>query len=163
MKATSVLFVCMGNICRSPTGEAVLRQKAKEQNLPVHIDSAGTIAHHVGEPPDKRTRSTAEAHGYDFTGQSARQLTINDFTTFDYLFAMDSDNLANMMAMCPSEHEHKVRSLLSLLDDDDFAESNLLPTTDVPDPYYGGQQGFKLVLQLVELACDKFLQNLQKP
>ena len=151
MNQTKILFVCMGNICRSPTAEAVFRHKASEAGLDVHIDSAGTIAHHVGEQPDSRSRREGESRGYDFTGQRARQLQKSDFHDFDHLFAMDSDNLRDMLSLCPADMQHKVRLFLTMIDGQ---------VRDVPDPYYGGARGFTEVLELVEQASEALVNEL---
>ena len=142
----------MGNICRSPTAEAVFRQKAAKAGLNVYIDSAGTTGYHVGEAPDSRSREAGEARGYLFDGQQARQLQKNDFRDFDYVFAMDAKNLADMRVLCPDEHAHKVRLFLDLIDDE---------TAEVPDPYYGNSGGFSRVLDLVESASDKLVLQIQ--
>lgn len=142
----------MGNICRSPTAEAVFRQKSAEAGINVYIDSAGTTGYHVGEAPDSRSREAGETRGYQFDGQQARQLQKNDFRDFDYLFAMDNKNLEDMLTLCPEEHLHKVSLFLDLIDDD---------TSEVPDPYYGHSGGFSRVLDLVEAASDKLVEQLQ--
>lgn len=153
MKQNRILFVCMGNICRSPTAEAVFRSKATQAGLKVYIDSAGTTGYHVGEAPDSRSRQAGEARGYRFQGQVARQLQKSDFRDFDYLFAMDAKNLEDMLALCPDEFKHKVSLFLSLIDAD---------TKNVPDPYYGGENGFTEVLDLIEAASDKLVERLQE-
>lgn len=149
----SVLIVCMGNICRSPTAEAVLRQQALKAGIEITIDSAGTLGYHSGAAPDSRARAAGERRGYDFSGIQARQVTVEDFVNFDMILAADNSNMADLRLLCPSEHEHKLRLLLSFSSD---AER------EVPDPYYGGEQGFERVLDLVESACSGLLAQLSK-
>ncbi|MDO6705761.1 low molecular weight protein-tyrosine-phosphatase [Photobacterium sp. 1_MG-2023] len=150
-KKASVLVVCMGNICRSPTGEAVLRAKAQAAGMAVEIDSAGTIGYHQGNPPDSRARAVGEARGYSFQSIRARQVVPEDFERFDLILAADRQNLADLQAMCPDQY---VSKLALLLDYADVAE------TEVPDPYYGGPQGFEHVLDLVEQAAEGVLARL---
>ncbi|QUJ69042.1 low molecular weight phosphotyrosine protein phosphatase [Photobacterium sp. GJ3] len=142
----------MGNICRSPTGEAVLRAKAQAAGMAVEIDSAGTIGYHEGNPPDSRSRSAGEARGYSFQGIRARQVVPEDFERFDLILAADRQNLADLQAMCPDQY---VPKLGLLLDYADVAEA------EVPDPYYGGPQGFEHVLDLVEQAAEGVLARLE--
>ncbi|MDN3651425.1 low molecular weight protein-tyrosine-phosphatase [Thalassotalea ponticola] len=151
-KIDSVLFVCMGNICRSPTAEAVFRAKAKAYGIELDIDSAGTIGSHKGEAPDVRARRAAEARGYDFSGMRARKVTIEDFDRFALILAMDNDNYHYLFDMAPSEHKHKVHLFLQFAEQSDDME--------VPDPYYGGIRGFELVLDLVEQASEGLLSRL---
>ncbi|GAB6262033.1 low molecular weight protein-tyrosine-phosphatase [Photobacterium sp. R1] len=148
----SVLLVCMGNICRSPTGEAVLRARAQAASMAIEIDSAGTIGYHQGNPPDSRARAAGEARGYSFKGMRARQVIAEDFERFDLILAADRQNLSDLMAICPDEHLSK---LALFLDYADVAED------EVPDPYYGGDQGFEYVLDLVELAAEGVLASLK--
>ncbi|OXY82597.1 low molecular weight protein-tyrosine-phosphatase [Oceanimonas doudoroffii] len=150
----SVLMICMGNICRSPTAEAVFRHKATQAGLNLTIDSAGTIGYHAGSGPDARARAAGEARGYDFSGMRARQVTVDDFARFDLVLAADRSNLEDLLRLCPPEHQHKVKLLLS------YANG---PEQEVPDPYYGGEQGFEHVLDLVEAACDGVLKTLRVP
>ncbi|MEM7007243.1 MAG: low molecular weight protein-tyrosine-phosphatase [Pseudomonadota bacterium] len=140
---TRVLFVCLGNICRSPAAEGVLRAKAKARGLSVIADSAGTGGWHVGDPPDDRMRAAALNRGYDLSAQRARQVSKDDFETFDYVLAMDASNLSDLQAIAPPGHNAIVRKLLG--------------TDDVPDPYYGGDDGFDHVLDLVEVAVDALI------
>ncbi|PPL14507.1 protein-tyrosine-phosphatase [Oceanisphaera arctica] len=149
----SVLMVCMGNICRSPTAEAVLRLQAARAGVDMTIDSAGTIGYHNGAAPDRRARAAGERRGYDFGGIIARQVTPEDFVSFDLILTADSSNLADLKALCPPEHQHKVKLLLSY-----SAEAE----QEVPDPYYGGDQGFERVLDLIESACEGLLAQLRK-
>ncbi len=142
---TSVLFVCLGNICRSPTAEAVFRARAVGQDI--RIDSAGTGAWHAGEGPDPRSRAEGERRGYSFAGQAARKVRVEDFNDFDYVLAMDASNLSDLREICPLEATAQV-----LL---------FLPNgADVPDPYYGGPNGFRDVVDLIEAASDHWLSKL---
>ncbi|MEY4752595.1 MAG: hypothetical protein RJA44_270, partial [Pseudomonadota bacterium] len=150
-----VLMVCMGNICRSPTAEAVLRHRVRRAGLQdrIEIDSAGTYAGHVGSPPDERSTAHAGRRGYDLTDQRARRIVAHDFSEFDLLLAMDDDNLDALRERCPAELQPRLRRLM------DFAPPG--SPSVVPDPYYGGEAGFEYVLDLIELACDGLLQYLQ--
>lgn len=148
-----VLMVCMGNICRSPTAEAVLRQRAQQAGVILDVDSAGTLGFHAGSAPDARSQAAGERRGYDFSGIHARQVKAEDFAKFDLVLAADGHNLADLHVLCPAEHQHKLQLLLSFSDN---AEQ------EVPDPYYGGDQGFEQVLDLVESACDGLLAQYQK-
>lgn len=143
-----ILVVCMGNICRSPTGEAVLRAKAKQLGIEVEIDSAGTIGYHQGNPPDERARQAAERRGYSFKGIRSRKVESQDFSHFDLILAADKDNLHDLQSICPAEHRHKIKLYLS------FGESDC---DEIPDPYYGGEQGFERVLDLIEEAAERVL------
>jgi len=143
---TSVLFVCLGNICRSPTAEAVFRARAGNTGL--QIDSAGTGAWHAGNPPDSRSRAEGEARGYSFAGQAARKIRVQDFYDFDFILAMDASNLSDLKSIQPKDG---TASLSLFLPDG----------SDVPDPYYGGPDGFKHVVDLIESASDFWLKNLQ--
>ncbi|WP_374593009.1 low molecular weight protein-tyrosine-phosphatase [Aquabacterium sp.] len=151
----SILMVCMGNICRSPTAEGVLRHKLRQAGLHkrVLVDSAGTIASHAGEAPDPRAQSHALRRGYELADLRARQVQPADFMRFDWLLAMDHDNLAWLRQACTPEHQGKLKRLL------EFAPQ--LGRDDVPDPYYGGPAGFEAVLDLVETACDELVRRLQ--
>jgi len=149
---TSVLFVCMGNICRSPTGEAVFRHKTVKAGISIEIDSAGTIAHHRGERPDPRSRAAGELRGYSFKGQRARQVREEDFKHFDLILAADLQNLADLRDKCPSECQDKLKLMLSFIDPSDRKE--------VPDPYYSGGNGFETVLDLVEESCDNLIKQI---
>ncbi len=157
-----VLMVCMGNVCRSPTAEAVLRHKLKEAGLHtlVHVDSAGTHAGHVGSPPDERSQKHAQRRGYDLTGLKARKVDTSDFSYFDIILAMDWDNLALLEERCPPEP--KVRRKLKRLTDFVSPDSRHAGVQSVPDPYYGGPDGFEAVLDLVEAACDGLVVRLQR-
>ena len=151
----SILFVCMGNICRSPTAEGVFRHHAGQAGLleRLHIDSAGTHAYHVGEPADHRARAAAERRGISLEGIYARRVSSDDFERFDYILAMDEDNLARLRRDSPEEHLRKLRLFL------EFADTH---ETEVPDPYYGGAAGFEYVLDLVEEASRGLLATLAR-
>lgn len=144
--ATRVLFVCLGNICRSPTAEGVARHLIAQRGLggQVEVDSAGTGGWHIGDPPDPRATAAAARRGITLSG-AARQLTVADFHDFDLLLAMDGQNLVDMRAMAPAGTEQKVRQLAA---------------DDVPDPYYGGTDGFDRVVAIVEEACRALLDDL---
>ncbi len=146
-----ILVVCMGNICRSPTGEAVLRAKAKELGVDVDIESAGTIGYHTGNTPDSRAMAAGKQRGYSFKGMRARQVSVQDFEDFDLVLAADKANLADLLDICPAEHRHKVSLFLS------HSSSSY---DEIPDPYYGGDDGFELVLDLIEEASVAVLQKL---
>jgi protein-tyrosine phosphatase len=150
----SVLLVCMGNICRSPTAEGVLRKLALDAGLGsrLKIDSAGTHAYHIGEAPDPRSVIAAQARGIDLSEQSARAVDISDFHEFDLILAMDDDNLAFLERMQPEGSRATVRLFLS------YSEAN--PDKPVPDPYYGGENGFERVLDLLEEAGRCMLKEL---
>ena len=152
VQISSVLFVCLGNICRSPSAEAVFRHKAKQQNVNVLIDSAGTAGYHVGSLPDSRSMEAGTMRGYDFSGITCRKLTEQDFENFDLVVAMDRDNLRNMDKVCPAEHKHKMSLFLQFAD---------VEEDEVPDPYYGGKKGFEHVLDLIEAASDGLIQHIK--
>ncbi len=153
MTPTRVLFVCTGNICRSPTAEGVARALAQRQGLAdaFEFDSAGTHDYHVGEPPDPRTIAAAAGRGYDLSKLRARRVTSTNYADFDHIFAMDSDHLRLMRGQCPPEHRHKLAMFIS-----DGSKG-----ADVPDPYYGGSEAFELVLDLVEQASKRMLEQLR--
>ena len=156
MEKIKVLFVCMGNICRSPTAEGVFVKLIKEQDLEDYfvIDSAGTHAYHIGEPPDLRAQHAALERDVKLNHLRARKVIMADFEDFDFLLAMDADNYAVLMEASPEEYKDKISYFL------DFAPH--LDTREVPDPYYGGKYGFERVLDLIEVASEGFLSNLQK-
>jgi len=151
-----VLFVCMGNICRSPTAEGVFRHRAERAGLldRLVVDSAGTHGYHEGCPPDRRAIIFARRRGYDLTPLRARQLVPNDFQRFDYLLGMDAHNLRAMQSMRPSGHAGYVGRLL------EFAPQ--LGITDVEDPYYGGDRQFEMVLDQIEAAVDGLLVEIRR-
>ena len=152
---TSVLFVCMGNICRSPTAEGVFRHLAEPAGVAgqLQIDSAGTHAYPAGEPPDHRARAAAERRGMSLEGIVARRVTEDDFERFDYIVAMDEDNLERLRAEAPVHYHDKIRLFL------EFGSSD---EREVPDPYYGGSAGFERVLDLVEEASRGLLETLSR-
>lgn len=147
----SILVVCMGNICRSPTGEAVLKAKAAQMGIAVDVDSAGTIAYHQGNPPDTRARIAGEKRGYSFAGMTARPVTSDDFARFDMILAADRDNLADLQARCPAQYQHKLSLFLSHGQSTEY---------EIPDPYYGGDDGFERVLDLLEESAEAVLRKL---
>lgn len=154
-KPVQILFVCMGNICRSPSGEAVMNAYVKKAGLVDSIicDSAGTIGFHAGEPADARMQQHAIKRNYRLTSIS-RQITPSDFETFDYLIAMDDDNLHNMQHFMPNaSYLHKISKMTDYCSNDNPGY--------VPDPYYGGAAGFENVLDLLEDACDGLLQKIR--
>ncbi|WP_334013145.1 low molecular weight protein-tyrosine-phosphatase [Alteromonas sp. S167] len=152
-QSTSVLFVCLGNICRSPTAEAVFKQKAADAGLKLVIDSAGTHGYHIGKAPDKRSQAAGVARGYSFKGLKCRRVDESDFEKFDYILAMDDSNLSNLRGMSPSQYQDKIKLFL------DFAS---VEDKEVPDPYYGGKRGFELVLDLIEEASDGLITHIQQ-
>jgi protein-tyrosine phosphatase len=149
----SILFVCMGNICRSPSAEAVFRHKVKQAGLPIMVDSAGTIGAHAREKPDHRAQKAGLARGYSFDKIKARKVTEKDFDTFDLVLAMDSDNVSGLKKVAPKHLHYKIQLFL------EYAHNH--EETDVPDPYYGGAKGFQFVLDLVEDASDGLLAKLK--
>lgn len=155
MSTVKVLFVCTGNICRSPIAEGVFRQQVKAAGLErrIHADSAGMLDYHAGEPPDLRAQAAARRRNYDLSRLRARQVKSTDFHEFDHLLAMDAGHLTQLRRLSPGEHGDKIRLFL------DFAPQ--LDRREVPDPYYGPDQGFELVLDLVEEACKGLLEHLR--
>lgn len=154
MSDYSVLFCCMGNICRSPTAEGVFRHLVRQAGLEerILIDSAGTHDYHVGSPPDRRSCHHASLRGYDLSELRARQVHRRDFERFDLVLAMDWENLELLGELCPPEHSHKLRRLM------EFAPPSLGEV--VADPYYGGKDGFEAVLDHVEAACRGLLDHV---
>ncbi len=154
-----ILFVCLGNICRSPTAEGVMRALVREAGLDdaVELDSAGTGGWHVGSPPDERATETARARGIALEG-AARQVRAEDFEDFDLIVAMDSSNLADLRRMAPDERAREKVRLLRELDPASMGSGDL----DVPDPYYGGPRGFEDVLDLVGAACAGLLEEVRE-
>jgi protein-tyrosine phosphatase len=151
-----VLFVCFGNICRSPTAEGVFRHLLAQEapELQVEVDSAGTAGYHIGHSPDLRSQRAAHARGIDLSGLHARQVTAEDFLRFDLILAMDRDNLEQLEAMRPAESRARVRLFL------EYAPE--LGRTEVPDPYYGDARGFEEVLNLSTAASRGLIAALQK-
>jgi protein-tyrosine phosphatase len=151
-----ILFVCLGNICRSPTAEGVFRAVSARDapDLGVEVDSAGTAGYHIGDPPDPRTRQAASRRGYDLSALRARVVEPRDFEEFDLILAMDRENLKALHHLAPAHARDRVRLFL------EFAPGATV--TDVPDPYYGGPNGFEAVLDLVEQASQGLLQHLRR-
>lgn len=150
-----VLFVCLGNICRSPTAEGVFRDLVQREatDLTIHIDSAGTHAYHVGHPPDSRAVEAAARRGIDLTSLRGRTALASDIEEFDYVLAMDRDNFSHLVAIAAPEHREKVSLFM------EFAADR--PEQDVPDPYYGGDRGFDQVLDMIEEAAEGLLANIR--
>lgn len=152
-KKVRVLMVCLGNICRSPTAHGVFQHHIERAGLTdvIRVDSAGTGDFHIGEKPDKRSRAAAKKRGYSIGGLRARQVQPEDFEKFDYILAMDDNNLRDLMLLCPKPHRHKLSLFM------EFADSNY---SAVPDPYYGKGDAFELVLNLVEEASEALLTHI---
>jgi protein-tyrosine phosphatase len=150
-----ILFVCLGNICRSPTAEIVFRQLAAREapDLTVEVDSAGTAGYHIGDPPDRRTNAAALRRGYDMSALRARVVEPQDFTRFDLILAMDRENLKVLQQRAPPTARERIRLFLEFAPEAD--------TSEIPDPYYGGPNGFEHVLDLVEAAARGLLQHVQ--
>lgn len=155
MDKIKILFVCMGNICRSPTAEGVFTKLVNDLSLSGHfqIDSAGTHDYHIGKAPDERAQHAARGRGIEIKNLRARQIHSSDFDYFDQILVMDEENHANVMAICPREYRDKVKYFLSYANN--FAE------TEVPDPYFGGKLGFERVLDMVEDASAGLLESLK--
>jgi len=153
---TKVLFVCMGNICRSPTAQGVFRKMVADAGISdiVQVESAGTHAYHVGEPPDARAEQAAKKRGYDIGDLRARQVTADDFRAADLILAMDWENLSMLQQQCPKAYKHKLQLLMRFAGEHDAAT--------VPDPYYGGPEGFNTVLDYVEDACQGLLDVVRR-
>ena len=156
MEKIGVIFICMGNICRSPTAETVLRRYAEQAGLTqsICIDSAGTHDYHIGDAADARTQRAAACRGYDMSGLRGRQVAANDFTRFDYVLAMDKSNLAILQHLRPGEANCHLGLFL------EFARRHA--EREVPDPYYGGADGFERVLDLIEDAAEGLLEHLRQ-
>ena len=154
MAKRRLLFVCLGNICRSPMAEGVFRRVAEDEGV-LHlfdIDSAGLGDWHVGQAPDPRAQAAAQNRGIDISGQSARQINPADYARFDLLLAMDGSNYQELVQLAPSDERHKIRRFL------DYAPH--VGTQDVPDPFYGGREGFDHALDLIEQAARGLLAKL---
>jgi len=154
IRNTSVLFVCMGNICRSPTAEGVFRYVVKQHNLydQISIDSAGTHAYHIGESPDSRSQSTALSRGVNLSAQRARKAVAEDFERFDYVIAMDRSNYEDLKNLASGSNLTKLHLFMSFAKDWDNDE--------VPDPYYGGANGFEEVFDMVQSASEGLLEHI---
>ena len=146
----------MGNICRSPTAEGVFRHKVQQAGMSerVDIDSAGTHAYHVGEPPDSRAQKAASSRGFDLSAQRARRVQPTDMVEYDYVIAMDESNYQDLHSICPSGYEDRIKLFL------EFGQK--FNEREVPDPYYGGKNGFEIVLDLVEDAAEGLLTDIQQ-
>lgn len=151
-----VLFVCMGNICRSPTAEGVFRKRVEEAGLAgqVVIDSAGTHAYHVGEPPDARAQAAARGRGVDLGPLRGRQAVAEDIRRFDYVLVMDEENLDNLLSICPRGLEEKIELFM------EYATGGY--PREVPDPYFGGATGFDRVLDMIEAASEGLLEDIRQ-
>lgn len=149
-----ILMVCLGNICRSPMADGLLRKKVREENLDVFVDSAGTSDYHTGAAPDLRMQATAKKSGYPIDELRARQFSVQDFDDFDLIYAMDSSNYNNILSLARNENDSfKVRLILNEL----YPGENRA----VPDPYFGGEQGFTEVFQMLDEATDVIINNLK--
>lgn len=146
-----ILFVCLGNICRSPLGEGIMKKIAEEENIELQVDSCGTSAYHVGELPDPRSIDVALNHHVDIRDQRSRKLDISDFYNFDFILAMDRSNLSNIYDKEPKDSTASIH----LLREFDTIENEF----DVPDPYYGGDSGFEACYQLIFRSCENFAQE----
>ena len=155
-ESVSVLFCCMGNICRSPTAEGVFHRQVVAAGLQdrIRIDSAGTHDYHIGHAPDPRSQAAAAARGYELGHLRARLVALHDFAGFDYILAMDKDNLAALRRAAPAEYRSKPELFM--------AYGVRRPVIEVPDPYYGGPEGFELVLDMAEDACAGLLLTIKK-
>lgn len=153
-KRVRVLFVCLGNICRSPTAQGMFTHLVESEGMlgRIEIDSAGTHAYHVGNPPDLRAQEAATKRGVDLSTQRARRIREVDFERFDYVLAMDRSNYSDLMEMCPPGQEYKLRLFL------EFAPE--VEEQEVPDPYYGGRSGFERVLDMIEAASRGLLTEI---
>ena len=152
---TKVLMVCLGNICRSPVAEGVLRHIANKKGMKITVDSAGTANYHVGEAPDKRSIANAKKNGVDISMLRGRQFSAKDFEEFDHIFAMDENNLKNVLSLAKTEgHKQKVDLLLNTI----HPNKNM----PVPDPYYGTEKDFDKVFELVNKACEELTERLKK-
>ncbi len=151
-----ILFVCMGNICRSPLAEGYFRQllTKRARHLSVSVDSAGTHGYHAGSPPDQRAQAAAQRRGIDISKLAARNVVEADFDRFDYILAMDQDNLAELLAISDPIYHDRIHLFL------DYSQA--YTGADVPDPYYGGKIGFERVLDLIENAADGLLEELEQ-
>lgn len=152
----SVLFVCMGNICRSPTAQGVFASLVQQHGLSgrIRIDSAGTHAYHIGEPPDRRSQAAALRRGVDLSAQRARKVEGVDFDRFDYILAMDRANLTDLLAMASPQQAQRVHLFMRF--------ASRWQTDEVPDPYYGGPSGFERVLDMVEDAAAGLLEHIRR-
>ena len=151
--AKKILMVCLGNICRSPVAEGILKQKIETRGLDAIVDSAGTANYHIGQHPDERSSESAKKHGIDISKLKARQFSLIDFDDFDRIFVMDSSNYGDVIEVARNKSDKKkVELILNVL----YPDSNM----SVPDPYYGGEQGFENVFMLLEQACEVIADSL---
>ncbi len=145
-----ILMVCLGNICRSPMAEGILRKKMQEEGLQIEIDSCGTASYHVGDAPDRRAQQTIRNHGHDISSLRGRQFNMDDFDRFDLIYAMDEENYDNILQLARNEEDRKkVHMIMNMA----YPNRNIA----VPDPYYGGLKGFEETYTMLELACDKIV------
>ena len=157
IKKVNVLFVCMGNICRSPTADAIFKHQVKIAGLDsdIKVDSAGTHSYHIGHSPDDRAQAAALKRGYNMRDLRARAVAPDDFSQFDYILAMDHDNLAILENRCPSQYQHKLALLMR------YSQKHAADD-EVSDPYYGGKKGFENVLDKVEAASEGLLEHIRQ-
>ena len=148
-----ILMVCLGNICRSPVADGLLRQKVDTAGLDVEVDSCGTAGYHIGEPPDQRSQANALENELDISGLRARQFNASDFTAYDQIYCMDKSNLQNVLSLSNDPKDSAKVSLI--LDHTHPGEGK-----EVPDPYFGGEQGFQIVYDLLDEACDRIIEEL---
>jgi protein-tyrosine phosphatase len=150
-----ILMVCLGNICRSPLAHGILQGKVTEAGLNITVDSAGTNGYHDGELPDPRSIAKANEYDLDITNQQSRQITRSDIQEFDLIYVMDASNYNNVIALCSTtEEKTKVKMIMN--------EVQPGKNISIPDPYYGESDGFENVYQMLDLACDKIIENLRK-
>jgi protein-tyrosine phosphatase len=154
-KVSSILFVCMGNICRSPSGEAMMKSLAKNANIELKIESAGTINFHQGKAPDPRSIAAGEKRGLSFKGMQARQVNASDFERFDLILAADNNNMADLTDQCPEHLRYKLNMMLAFTRMPKHQSIN-----EVPDPYYGAGDGFEVVLNLLEDSCQGLIEAI---
>jgi len=147
-------MVCLGNICRSPMAEGIIRSKASEQGIDIIHDSCGTSAYHIGEAPDERAIDNLTGHGIDISDLRARQFTVSDYENFDRIYVMDASNFQDVIRLAPNEEaKSKVKMILN--------EIHPGANSPVPDPWFGGTDGFESVYKLLDLACDKILSQIK--
>jgi protein-tyrosine phosphatase len=151
----SILMVCLGNICRSPVAEGIMRAKLEQVKLNILVDSAGTSNYHIGENPDKRSTKNALNNGINIGSLKARQFTVNDFEKFDMIYVMDEQNLSNVLDLSRNNEDHKKVKLI-------LSELPQTKHKNVPDPYFGGEDGFQLVFDLLDQACHHIAQKLSQ-
>ncbi len=155
MKTHKILMVCLGNICRSPVAEEIMRAKATHHNIPLQVDSAGTGGYHIGEAPDARSIRNAKKNGLDISNLRARKISVHDFEHFDWIYTMDESNYQDVCALAPSsQNKAKVKLILSEV------KNNTIQS--VPDPYFGGEQGFQIVFDLLNEACEAIIIKIKQ-